>query len=78
MIKTRNILPMEPNEMGKIIAKRRIDLKLDQQNLAEMSGVTVKTLYLIEKGTGNPSLNTLNKVLNLLGLTIQVEIKKTN
>jgi len=67
---------MEAIEMGQIIAKRRIDLKLDQQDLAEMSGITVKTLYLIEKGTGNPSLNTLNKVLNLLGLTIQVEIKK--
>jgi len=67
---------MEAIEMGQIIAKRRIDLKLDQQDLAEMSGITVKTLYLIEKGTGNPSLNTLKKVLNLLGLTIQVEIKK--
>lgn len=69
---------MEANELGQIIAKRRIDLKLDQQDLAEMSGITVKTLYLIEKGTGNPSLNTLNKVLKLLGLTIQIEIKKLN
>ncbi|MEQ1625337.1 MAG: helix-turn-helix domain-containing protein [Sediminibacterium sp.] len=69
---------MEAFEMGQIIAKRRIDLRLDQQDLAEMSGITIKTLYLIEKGTGNPSLNTLNKVLNLLGLTIQVEIKKAN
>jgi transcriptional regulator with XRE-family HTH domain len=67
---------MEANEMGQIIAKRRIDLKLDQQDLAEMSGITVKTLYLIEKGTGNPSFKTLNKVLNLLGLSIQLEIKK--
>ena len=69
---------MEANELGQIIAKRRIDLKLDQQDLAEMSGITVKTLYLIEKGTGNRSLNTLNKVLKLLGLTIQIEIKKLN
>lgn len=69
---------MEANEMGQIIAKRRGELRLDQLDLAEMAGITVKTLYLIEKGTGNPSLNTLNKVLNLLGLTIKVEIKKTN
>ena len=69
---------MEAFEMGQIIAKRRIDLRLDQLDLSEMAGITVKTLYLIEKGIGNPSLKTLNKVLNLLGLTIQVEIKKAN
>lgn len=62
--------------MGQIIAKRRIDLRLDQQDLAEMSGITVKTIYLIEKGIGNPSFHTLNKILDLLGLTIQIEIKK--
>jgi transcriptional regulator with XRE-family HTH domain len=69
---------MEAHEMGQIISKRRLDLRLDQQDLAEMSGITVKTLYLIEKGIGNPSFNTLNKILDLLGLTIQVEIKKVN
>ncbi len=67
---------MEANEMGQIIAKRRIDLRLDQQDLSEMSGITVKTLYLIEKGKGNPSFNTLNKILDLLGLNIQIGIKK--
>ncbi|HQR93440.1 MAG: hypothetical protein B7Y15_05625 [Bacteroidetes bacterium 24-39-8] len=69
---------MEVHEMGQIISKRRLDLRLDQQDLAEMSGITVKTLYLIEKGIGNPSFNTLNKIFDLLGLTIQVEIKKVN
>lgn len=76
--KIRIIFPMETKEMGQIITRRRGELSLDQKNLAELAGITVKTLYLIEKGTGNPSLNTLNKILDLLGLTIQVNIKKTS
>lgn len=67
---------MEARELGVMLAKRRDALQLSQADLAEMAGLTVKTLYLIEKGLGNPSFQTLKKLLDLLGLSLQIDIKK--
>lgn len=69
---------MEAVELGQIVAKRREDLRLSQADLAEMTGITVKTLYLIEKGLGNPSFQTMQKILDLLGLAMQIDIKKVD
>lgn len=62
-------------ELGHIIQNRRTELNLKQEDLAEMSGLTSKTIYLIENGVGNPSYNTLEKILSVLGLEIHVQIK---
>jgi DNA-binding phage protein len=43
-----------------------------------MTGVTSKTIYLIESGNGNPSIDTLTKLLDTLGLEITIDIKKIN
>jgi len=47
-----------------------------QEDLAEMSGVTVKTIYNIEEGNGNPSFGTLKEICETLGFEIKLEIKK--
>lgn len=65
-------------ELGHIIQTRRTELNLKQEDLAEMTGLSSKTIYLIENGTGNPSHNTLEKILSVLGLEIQVQIKGIN
>ncbi len=54
---------------------RRESLSLNQDDLAEMSGITSKTIYLIENSKGNPSLNTIQKLLQVLGLEIIIKIK---
>ena len=59
-----------------MIAVRRESLALNQQDLAEMAGVTAKTIYMIESGKGNPSLQTLQKIMEVLGLEIKVRIKQ--
>jgi len=63
-------------EIGKSVTRRRRELKLRQDDLAEMSGVTVRTIYNIEEGKGNPSLNTLSRLCDILGLEINVNIKQ--
>ena len=63
-------------EIGRSITVRRKQLKLRQDDLAEMSGVTVRTIYNIEEGKGNPSLNTLSRLCDILGLEINVNIKQ--
>jgi transcriptional regulator with XRE-family HTH domain len=69
---------MDKVNIGHIILKRRNSLSLKQEDLAEMTGVTSKTIYLIESGNGNPSIDTLTKLLDTLGLEITIDIKKIN
>ena len=52
-------------------------LDLRQEDLAEMSGVTSRTIYQLENGAGNPSLQTLEKLFRILGLEIIVQVKKS-
>ena len=67
---------MNKEEIGHIIQNRRNALSIKQEDLAEMTGITSKTIYLIENGKGNPSFDTLNKLLDVLGFEISIDIKK--
>lgn len=67
---------MNFDNVGQLIQNRRTYLSLNQLDLSEMSGVTTKTIYAIESGKANPSLSTLNKILDVLGLEINISIKK--
>ena len=61
--------------IGKIIKARRKMLGLRQDQLADIAGVGINTLTKIERGEGNPSIETLKKVLHSLGLELSVIIK---
>jgi transcriptional regulator with XRE-family HTH domain len=65
-------------KIGAIIQQRREFLSLKQEDVAEMGNVTPKTIYLVEHGKGNPSIETLQKILNVLGLEILIQIKQTD
>lgn len=69
---------MNLKDIGELIKKRRELLKLRQEDLSELSDVTIKTIHLIELGNGNPSFQTLNKLTEVLGLEIIVDVKKRN
>ena len=43
--------------IGAEIKKRRKELQINQQTLADLAGVGINTLVAIERGTGNPSLS---------------------
>jgi y4mF family transcriptional regulator len=64
-------------EIGEIVHQRRSALQLKQEDLAELSGITEKTIYLLENGKGNPSYSTLLNILNVLGMEMNVHVKKT-
>ena len=69
---------MTMEELGKSIKFRREFLKLRQEDLAEMSGIAIKTIHLIESGSGNPSVETLGKIAMVLGMELLLQIKKIN
>jgi len=59
--------------LGEQIAQRRKYFKLSQLDLAEMSGISPRTVSAIENGNTNPSLGTLSKILEILGLVITLQ-----
>jgi transcriptional regulator with XRE-family HTH domain len=61
---------------GTIIKKRRKELKITQPHLAELASISTNTLYKLESGQSNPSLEVLNKLAEVLGLEIILEVKK--
>lgn len=63
-------------ELTKEIISRRAVLGITQEQLSSLSGVGLKTIYKLEQGVGNPSLETLEKVLDVLGLELQIKLKK--
>jgi y4mF family transcriptional regulator len=72
----RNLIPMKQEDLGTIIQKRRTSLALKQEDLAEIAGVTIKTIYSIENNKGNPTFQVLQKILSVLGLEFDIQIKK--
>ena len=69
---------MNTEKIGKAIKFRREFLNLRQEDLAEMSGVTTRTIHLIESGSGNPSVETLEKLATVLGMELLLQVKKSN
>jgi transcriptional regulator with XRE-family HTH domain len=65
-------------EIGQLVIRRRELLRLRQEDLSEMSGIAIKTIHLIEKGSGNPSIATIEKLAIVLGLELMLQVKKTS
>lgn len=63
-------------EIGKKIKERRATFGITQPDLAEMSGISVNTLYKIETGQANPTVKVLNKIADILGMELIMTVKK--
>lgn len=57
------------------IKARRDSLQVTQESLAELSGVAIGSLKKFESGKGNPTLATLQKLCDALGLEITITVK---
>jgi len=67
---------MSVQRIGKAIRERRRALKVTQPDLAELAQVSVNTLYRIERGQANPTLDILEKIADVLGFELMLEVKK--
>ena len=65
-------------DLGSAIKKRRKALKITQPHLAELAKISVNTLYKIERGEGNPTMEVLEKIAEVLGLQLKLEVKNTS
>jgi len=69
---------MTNSEIIKTIKERKDILRINQEYLAELSEVGLATLKRFESGKGNITLNNLQKIADILGLEIRLEIKNPN
>ena len=66
---------MHFEEIINSIKERREMLKVTQEGLSELSGVGLRTIKQFESGKGNPTLQTLQKIADLLGLELTLKLK---
>ncbi len=63
-------------KIGQLIQQRRDTMKVTQKQLAEMADIGINTLYKIETGQANPTLESLERITDVLGMEITLQVKK--
>ena len=59
--------------LGFKIKEKRINLDLSQEELANLAGIDQSDLSKIEKGSSNPSLKTIGKIVKSLNSRISIK-----
>ena len=67
---------MNVGEIADYIVRRRKTLKISPRELAELSGISLHSLSNLESGKGNPTLESLLKVADTLGVTITAGVNR--
>ena len=62
----------------KQLKERREMLKITQENLADLSGVGLRTIKQLEAGRANPTYRTLQEIADVLGLELILQVKRLN
>lgn len=58
------------------LKKRKEVLGVTQEQLADLSGVGLRTLKALESKKSNPTLETLTKLADVLGMELKLVVKK--
>lgn len=56
--------------IGDVFTERRIALRLTQQNLADLAGVSRSSVQSLERGSGSISFGSVIDIADVLGLRI--------
>ncbi len=62
-------------KIGKTIKKRRKELSLELKDLQDYSGVNYVSISDIENGKANPTVKTLEKLVDVLGMELDIKVK---
>ena len=63
---------MNLGEIGLIIKDRRRQLNINQQDLADLAEVNINPIVSVERGKGNPKLDTIIILCKVLVLEISI------
>ena len=64
------------HQFGEAIKTRRKQLGITQPHLAELANLSTNTLYKLERGQGNPTLDVLGKLADVLGMELKLDVKQ--
>jgi DNA-binding XRE family transcriptional regulator len=58
--------------IGRVFAERRIELRLTQQRLADLAGVSRSSVVSLERGKGSIKFGSVAEIADILGMQINV------
>lgn len=58
--------------IGRVFAERRITLRLTQQTVADLAGISRSSVQSLEKGSASVKLGSVVEIAGILGLRIDV------
>lgn len=68
-----NEFETEKNRLSQIVKSLRQDAGLSQRDLSRMTGINQADICKIEKGTANPSLNTISRIMDSLNVSLSID-----
>ena len=68
-------MELTTTKIGKSIKQRRKELNLELKDLQDYSGVNYVSISDIENGKANPTVKTLEKLLDVLGMELDIIVK---
>ena len=67
---------MHQTNLIKRLKDRREQLGVTQEQLAELAAVALRTVKELDSGKGNPTVRTLIKLADVLGMELKLEVRK--
>lgn len=67
---------MHQSDLIQRLKTRREQLGVTQEQLAELATVALRTVKALDSGKGNPTISTLIKLADVLGMELKLEVKK--
>jgi transcriptional regulator with XRE-family HTH domain len=61
--------------IGRVFADRRVELRLTQQTLADLAGISRSSVQSLERGDGSIKFAFVAEVADILGLQINLNTK---
>ena len=58
------------------LKNRREELGVTQEQLAELAAVALRTVKELDAEKGNPTISTLMKLADVLGMELKLEVRK--
>jgi transcriptional regulator with XRE-family HTH domain len=69
-------IKMHQADLIQRLKARREQLGVTQEQLAELAAVAPRTIKAMDSGKGNPTVSTLIKLADVLGMELRLEIRK--
>lgn len=69
---------MHQSNVLQALKERREQLGVTQEQLAELADVALRTIKALDSGKGNPTVSTLIKLADVLGMELKLDVRKPN